>query len=240
MKTRMVFLIVFMMILTACNTQVTITPEATVPPPATQGPSSTPDLLLFQDDFSNAIDPAWGWIRENEQAWSLENNPGWLEIEAGSGHVIAGEAENILIRQVPAGDFELETKLDFKPVTNYQFAGLLIFENDDNYIQFGRAFCINDPRCVGDGLYLDNTSGGQFIIGDNYSTPAPNVNILYLRLRREGNDYTSFFSEDGNTWQALGTHTNYMEPVSVGLVAGQSSYSFQPAKFDYISITALP
>jgi hypothetical protein len=82
--------------------------------------------------------------------------------------------------------------------------------------------------------------GGVFVIGDNYSTPAPDTKTLYLRLRREGNIFTSFFSEDGNEWQMLGAHTNNMDPLYVGLVAGQSIYSYQPAQFDYFIINALP
>ena len=240
MKERIVFLIIFMFVLTACDTQVTSTPESTVPPPAALEPSSTPDPLIFRDDFEGSIDTAWQWIRENTKEWSLTNHPGWLEIQAGSGHVSESETENLLIRQIPEGNFELETKLMFEPVTNYQFAGLLIYESEADFIQFGHAYCVNDPKCVGDGLYLDNTVGGVFVIGDNYSTPAPDTKTLYLRLRREGNIFTSFFSEDGNEWQMLGAHTNNMDPLYVGLVAGQSIYSYQPAQFDYFIINALP
>ncbi|GAI43350.1 unnamed protein product, partial [marine sediment metagenome] len=56
----------------------------------------------------------------------------------------------------------------------------------------------------------------------------------------EGNIFTSHFSEDGNKWQLVGTHTNKMNPIYVGLVAGQSTYSFQLAQFDYFIINALP
>jgi len=38
----------------------------------------------------------------------------------------------------------------------------------------------------------------------------------------------------------LGAHTSEMNPLFVGLVAGQSTYSFQPAQFDYFTINALP
>lgn len=222
------------------QTESTVPPTATLEPTAALEPTSTPDPLIFQDDFEDSIDTEWQWIRENDKKWSLTNNPGWLEIHAGSGHVSKSETENILVRQIPEGNFELETKLIFEPVTNYQFAGLLIYENDANFIQYGRAYCVDDPRCVGDGLYLDNTMRGEFIIGDNYATSAPDTDTLYLRFRREGNTFTSYLSEDGIEWQMLGSHANNMDPIYVGLVAGQSIYSFQPAQFDYFIINALP
>ena len=246
MKKTLLYLFVF--VLAACGPQVIPTPEPTIPhlpantvaPTVTLEPSPTPDPLIFQDDFEGSIDTEWQWIREKNKEWSLTNNPGWLEIHAGSGHVSDSKMENLLIRQIPEGNFELETKLMFKPVTNYQFAGLLIYESDANYIQYGRAYCVDDPLCVGDGLYLDNTMGGEFIIGDNFSISAPDTDTLYLRLRREGNIFTSYYSEDGNKWNLVGTHTSEMNPLFVGLIAGQSTYSYQPAQFDYFIINVLP
>jgi beta-xylosidase len=241
------YFFVFMFILAACGTPTTLAPVPTTIPPlptntiaptATLEPSLTPDPLIFRDDFKDSIDTEWQWVKENNKTWSLTNNPGWLEIHAGSGHVSSGDLDNLLIRQIPEGNFELETKLMFKPVTNYQIAGLLIYESAANFIQYGRAYC-NEPRCVDDGLYMDLIMGSSFT-SDNFAISSPDMNPLYLRLRREGNIFTSYFSEDGNKWQLVGTHTNEMNPLFVGLVAGQSTYSFQPAQFDYFIINSLP
>ena len=246
MKKVMLLLFIFGFVLTACGAPVTPTPEPTIPPLPTNTiaptvppePSPTHDPLIFQDDFEGMIDTEWQWVNENDKTWSLTNNPGWLEIHAGSGHVSSGDLDNLFIRNIPDGNFELETKLLFKPVTNYQIAGLLIYESAANFIQYGRAFC-NEPQCVNDGLYMDMTLGGSFT-GENFSITAPDLKEIYLRLRREGNIFTSYFSEDGNKWQLVGTHTSEMSPLFVGLVAGQSTYSFQPAQFDYFIINALP
>ena len=247
MKKVMPYFFVFMFVLAACSTPTTPTPVPTTPPlptntiipTATLEPSPTPDPLIFQDDFEGMIDPEWQWVKENNRTWSLTNNHGWLEIYAGSGFVGGGDLDNLFIRQIPEGNFELETKMIFKPVTNYQFAGLLIYESAANYLQFGRAFCNEVQGCVNDGLYMDLTMGGGFT-GKNFATSAPDADTIYLRLRRENNIYTSYYSEDGNKWQLVGTHTSEMSPLFVGLVAGQSTYSFQPAQFDYFIINALP
>ena len=168
-----------MFVLAACSPPTTPAPVPTTPvlptktiiSTATLEPSPTPDPLIFKDDFEDSIDIEWQWVKENDKKWSLTTNPGWLEIFAGSDSINAGNLDNMLTRQIPEGNFELETKMIFKPVTNYQFAGLLIFESAANYLQFGRAFCNNVQVCVKDGLYMDLTMGGSFT-GENFATSA--------------------------------------------------------------------
>jgi beta-xylosidase len=126
----------------------------------------------------------------------------------------------------------------FEPAANYQVAGLIIYYNGANYILFGRAYCgpcIND----GDGFYMDNIKSGKYIDG-NFVTPAPGTDTVFLRLRREGDAYTSFISEDGSHWTKIGTHTSTMKPKSVGMAAGQSTKGSTPAQFDYFVINKIP
>jgi beta-xylosidase len=206
---------------------------------ATLEPSSTPNPLIFRDDFNSSLGEGWQWIRENNKYWSLTSNPGWLKIVARSGHVGDGSMQNLLMQQAPAGDFELETKLQFKPTENFEIAGLLVYATDKNYIQFGRAFC-NAPQCAGDGFYLDLVVDGNFS-SDNFATSAPDTDTVYLRLRREGNIFTGYVSEDAQEWKAIGAHNSDMKPLLVGLVAGQAVNSVpKPALFDYFVINSLP
>jgi beta-xylosidase len=140
----------------------------------------------------------------------------------------------LLVRTIPDGNFELETKMIFEPVANFQVAGLIIYYNGGNYILFGRAFVVSN-----DGFYMDNVKSGKFIDG-NFETPAPGTDTVFLRLRREGDTYTSFFSEDGSHWTQIGIHTSTMKPKSVGLAAGQSTKGSTPAQFDYFVINKIP
>jgi cytochrome c len=152
----------------------------------------------------------------NKKMWSLTNKPGWLEIIAGKGSVLT---RNLLLRQIPEGNFELETKLIYEPVANYQDAGLIIYYNNTNLILFGRAYCNRRPACVDDGFYMDMLKSGKALEG-NFASPAPGTDTVFLRLRREGDTYTSYYSEDGSHWTKIGVHTSTMKPKSVGLAAG--------------------
>jgi len=247
MKTRTFGMIILAALLAACAAPPAPTPAPTSPPPTstpqpspTPEPSPTPDPVLFRDDFdSGELGFEWHIVNENPDRYSLAGSPGWLEISAGRGEARSGDIENLVVHQVPEGDFELETLLRFQPGANFQFAGLLIFESGADYLQFGRAFCnAAPPRCVGDGLYLDAIVDGNFA-GDNFAAPSPAGDSVYLRLRKEGTNYTTYFSSDGSQWLLHGTQTSEMLPLFIGLLAGQSRSGSRPAQFDYFQITAL-
>ena len=213
--------------------------STTLPTPTTQ-PTPTPDPMNFRDDFNGEIDGSWQWIREDKQAWSLSNNSGWLEIMASPGGVGNGTTSNLLLRPIPEGNFELETRLNFMPTGNYQIAGLLIYESPKNFVQFGRAFC-NNTNCAGDGFYLDVVSDGN-LINENFATKAGEIETIFLRLRREGNLFTGFVSENGQDWKQIGAHmSDAIQPIFVGLVAGQSIQTKpKPAQYDYFLVNRLP
>jgi beta-xylosidase len=208
-------------------------PTNTIVPTSTIAPTPTPNPPIFRDDFNGSLGPGWQWINESKKTWGLTSKAGWLEITVGSGGV---GTINTLVRAIPDGNFELETKLTFEPVANYQIAGLVIFYNYANYILMGRAFCGN---CVGDGYYLDYMKSGV-LTGGNFNMPAPGMDTVYLRLRREGTNYTSFYSEDGSNWIKLGKHTSNFQPKFVGLATGQSTKGSPLAQFDYFIINEIP
>jgi beta-xylosidase len=211
--------------------------DTAIPPTATATlqPSPTPDPLLFRDDFEGALDPAWHWIAEKPAYWSLTHVPGWLRITARAGGIGQDTATNVLVQPAPQGSFELETKLNFRPGGNYQIAGLLIYESNHSTAFFGRAFCDN-PQCARDGYYFDMVTNGAWA-GQNYATSAPDVDVVYLRLRREADTYTAYASEDGQAWALIGQHVQPLNPLFVGLWAGQASGSVpRVAAFDYFTI----
>lgn len=236
----------------ASNITETATKESTAQPSPTVLPSTpvsviaspelfpTSTLLIFGDNFDDQLGEGWEWLYEDKDNWSLTNNPGWLEINAGFGLVNGGNIKNLLLRPIPEGNFEMETRLKFKPIEEMEFAGLLIFENAANHIQFGRAFC-HAPSCTGDGIYFENMFRGSWNV-ENFESDAEDMEIVYLRLRREGNNFTAYVSKNGSDWQLIGTHTTEMNPLSVGLISGQSFQrdSQNPAHFDYFVIRDLP
>jgi branched-chain amino acid transport system substrate-binding protein len=215
------------------------TSTPTNPPP----PSPTPAAAIgispgagFRDDFDGQLADGWTWLAEDPSKWSLSAVDGGLQITASDAS-LDGSAlpPNILVRDVPAGDFEITTLLHFAPTSNYQIAGLIIFQDQENALQFGRAFCNTPDMCLGDGVYMDNYENGS-LVGSNQKTPFRGEGI-YLRLQRAGNIYSGYFSADGEAWTKTGEQVRDFSQIRVGLIAAQAPVAI-PAVFDYFSINA--
>lgn len=206
-------------------------------PTKTPVPTTAPPFP-FRDDFDGKLSQDWSWLGEDLTHWNLTDIPGFVRIIAQLSNIGGGEPKNFFVRAAPAGNFEIETYMKFEPTSNFQFAGLLVYEAQGKALQFGRAFAqCGDPACKGNALYFDNpTQAGV----PNFATPISNSSDVYLRLRREGDTYTAFYSEDASEWIQIGEHTSGISPIYVGLIASQAYEQEQPADFDYFTIQALP
>ncbi len=223
----------------------TLRPTNTPVPTNTPIPTDTPVPTIalpfpFRDDFDGKLAEGWVWLGEDSTHWNLTDMPGFVSITA-QGTNIGGDAEpkNFLVHTAPAGNFEIETYVKFEPTSNFQFAGLLVYEAQGKALGYGRAFaqCNSPEFCKENALYFDNpTQTGV----PNFVTPISNPSDVYLRLRREGNAYIAFYSEDAVTWIQIGQHTSEISPIHVGLIASQAYEQEKAANFDYFTIQALP
>ncbi len=223
-------------------------PEPTsTPVPPTPTPSPTP-FPAFRDDFTQLAEPGWIWMNEDTFTWNMSEKPGFLRVYLSDKGEL-DQVENILLRNAPEGDFEVTTRVLFTPYSNFQFAGLLIYQDDEHGLKFGRAMCYlpgSQGTCVGNGLYYDNLNVDEGVWsdegfrGDNFATSTVINSEAYLRMVREGRTYTAFYSDDGINWQAIGRHESDLLPFYVGLIASQAYEQPAMADFDYFTLEALP
>ena len=218
----------------------TVIPSPTLTPiPPTASPQPTLEPPLFREDFDGVLDPEWSWVREDPLNWSLLNQPGSIQINVTGGYVAAHNNSNLLLRFAPEGNFQIETEITFRPLRDFQFAGLIIYQDDSNFIQAGRAHC-DSVECVGTGLYMDHYSKG-IVVKPNFGQVYRSIDPLLLRLTRQGKTYTFEASTDGHVWFLIGSHTSDLEPLQVGLVTGQHRRGdILPASFEYFEIRSLP
>ena len=254
---RIVYFLVVIIFLSACSlipprttepvlqltplpsTTPTLIPSSTpTPVTPTVSPTSTLDPRFFRDDFNEALDAGWSWMREDPQNWSLTTLPGSLQINVAGGYVAEQTNPNLLLRPAPEGNFQIETQITFRPSRNYQFAGLIIYENPSNFIQAGRSYC-SSVGCPGAGLYMDYYEDGK-IVKPDFGQAYGDIDPLLLRLSRKEDLYTFEASTDGKVWFIIGSHTSDMQPIQIGLVTGQRMRGENvPATFEYFEIRSL-
>ena len=216
------------------TTAPTLTPSPI--PTSTSTPTQEPTAIpIFWDDFSGDLLPGWTWIRENDALWSLTSEPGLLRIVLQAGR----PPRNLLVRDVTSENFQIMTRVLFKPTSNFQFAGLLVYQDENSYTAFGRAYCDTQNICVGNGIYFDAIQSGQYI-EPNFGTDTQVKDEAYLRIDKVGSIYTGYYSEDGSNWSIIGEHEIFMVDPKVGILTGNSHVVGMTAKFDYYSVMEIP
>jgi regulation of enolase protein 1 (concanavalin A-like superfamily) len=172
------------------------------------------------------------------QQWSLTANP-------GSDHLTStSNGGQTCVRPAPEGNFVIQTHVFFEPNTDFQFAGLVIYQDESNFLQFGRAYCEPSDVCVGNGIYFDNFAEGAFF-DSNFATPVANPGEAYLRLERVGQTIMAHYSEDNVNWMKIGAHTlpASFQVNAIGLTSSQhyaEGVDAIPADFDYFVLSRQP
>ena len=142
------------------------------------------------------------------------------------------------------GDFSITTHLLFEPTRNFELAGLVIYQDKNNFFQFGRAYCDLTGPCSGNALYFDYANDVN-PFGENYDTAITSTSEVYLRLTRDGQTITGWYSEDNATWVSIGSHimASDFQVNGVGLTSAQDFYREElvaqtPADFDFFDLSS--
>lgn len=218
----------------------TITPTLTNTPTATPTQTSTPTNTPtntpippggFCDDFnSNELKPGWIWVDPlGDSNYSLTEHNDYLRLDTpDGGHDLYQNLDAPRMVQSISGNFVSTTKVSINPLYNYQGAGLLIWQDSDNYVRLERTLVQGiDMWYKVDGIY------------NGIEIPYTN-SIAYLRFERAGNTITAWYSDNGSTWNTV-TDISFPaeETLEVGLVL-INEWQDNPiiADFDYFELSS--
>ena len=194
--------------------------------------------ILFRDEFDKLLETGWQWTNEVPENWSLTENYGNLQINVVGGYVNLQNASNMLTVPAPQGDFYIETALLFDPDTDNQFAGLIMYESDNEYVQTGVSYCSPINGCIGKGLYIDIYQEGKLLLPRNAIDFTQNR--LALRMVHTAGKITFYASLDGKVWYRISDFATDIDIKQVGLITGQSVGDLpMPALFEYFEVGAL-
>ena len=153
-----------------------------------------------------AVTPSGG-VRNTEQtsgavvSFDQTAHPGILRIPVDSGDLWANfnDSRNTLFRNLPANWTSIRLKLAFAPTQSFQQAGLLAYQDDNNYIQVTRMY--SGTNVVS---FDSEVNGSPSTLRTVSETATSN---LYLRLDRDlaTEGITAYYSLDGTNWISLGS-----------------------------------
>ena len=179
---------------------------------ATIVPTSTPEYLIFRDDFEGSLQPEWTWENEKPDCWSFTSD-GWLEIKGEDTGLLYGQQQsNLLWTDLPDSAYAITVHLKAAPIANFAQATIYLYENLDNYVAINRGFC-GPCSTGGNGIYMEYKIGDQ---AGAYMVPFSETD-LYLMLEDKDNVISGFYATSPEQWERLGRFGNYFKFKRVGL-----------------------
>ena len=174
------------------------------------------------------LNDAWHWVREDPTAWMLSSANG-LVITAGKGDIaLGGNAATNILLQSANSDWTAETKMVCAPAPPAQNAGLVAYQCDDNFVKFVRTATFNFRRPAEPGA-APSPGQLQLMVEENgqqksvATLPLDGIvgadNVLWLRLDKQGDTYTAFYSVDGRKFEKMGSAQAVLKDVQVGVIA---------------------
>ena len=180
----------------------------------------------LRDDFDEELALKWEPIRPDPTHVSLDKHAGKLTIVTQSGTIYANQAnmsaqvKNLYMIPNPAaggGDFVIATRVvSFAPKTSWQQAGLMVYDDDDNYLKCDLEFNGNAPSGIISAFVRETKHKPDFIV----VTPKEEGNTFWLRVTKRGKLYEYAYSADGESYTVVGEKRwGDGSPKSVGLFA---------------------
>lgn len=215
------------------------TPAISPTPPVSEPQKVTQDTNVSFSTYSEDWPVGWRWIDPDEAHAPTPHDvkKGVLRIRIPSGKELRGTYSNAP-RYVKAieGDFEIETRVRFRPTENYQGAGLIIYVNDLNYVRLERGY-----GGVGGGvgaIRFDARHSGEFKPVVQPGEIETDANIVDLKLVRSGNLMIAFWRiDEENPWREAGEYeAAFPETVLAGLIAANTARE-TTAEFLYIKLS---
>jgi len=225
-------------------TQATSVPGiATVTETGPDGIASTYNVYFARrarsDDFNGgAVGPQWTWIRQDPSTEQVSGGSLRITPEQGELGGTTNTARNILV-QPALGDWMIESKLTFSspPHADTQQAGIIAYQNDDNYLKLGWEYSSGIAQLA---ETTEDSLSGTPVTQILTTLPTAGVlsNTVWLRMVKIGPRYTTYYSTDGVHFVAIYDVGASLSNVNVGLFAfsGADTTNDLNVAFDYFRV----
>jgi regulation of enolase protein 1 (concanavalin A-like superfamily) len=206
--------------------------------------------FVAHESFDGKFNLNWQPVRHDASHVSLKKNKGKLTITTQRGTIHADEkvrgepsAKNIFVLQNPLAadtDFVITTCVsDFKPAEKYHQAGLICYDDDDNYVKW-----------VYEYSYVDGDSTAFALVRETNAKPDHDhvpagaaLKRIWLRLTRRGTKFEYASSTDGDLFTVHGQKDWEGKPRMLGILAkngGLTGVREIDASFDFFEMKSPP
>ncbi|MHC1741290.1 MAG: DUF1349 domain-containing protein [Anaerolineaceae bacterium] len=183
---------------------------------------------------TEALDLGWKWVDPTKTSlYSLTDVPGSFRIQDNSGNkdLNSGNLDGPRLMHDVSGDFEIETKISVNPLETYQSAGLLLWIDNQNFIWIGRSV----GGVIGHNFLRNGSNEGL-----NPPEPSYVNNLVYLKISRQKNTISTYYSDNGTDWLMTGSveYEKINKTISAGIFV-INNWQMNPffADFDYVHIS---
>ena len=202
--------------------------------PTPEEPTETNNT--HSDDFNGSLNTAIWNLYQPLADTSITTTGSQLKIAipAGTGHDLWTDRLNAprLTQLVTDSDFEIEAKFDSVVTAKYQLQGLVVEQDHENLLRF--EFHSNGSTT--------NVFAAKIVNGEAKQTLMKSINTAaYLRVTRNGNQWTLSYSYNGSNWESAGSFSHDITVNTAGLFAGTSGNPApaHTALVDYFKLTDL-
>ena len=161
-------------------------------------------------------------------------HPGVLRIPVDQGDLWEdmNNSRNTLFQNLASNWVSVRLKLSFVPSQNYQQANLVVYQDDDNYVEVGHAYNVSESV----ELTQEMVQHAQTV--SSIGVAATN---MYLRLDRDLNTdiVSAFYSLDGTNWVTVGQVWQTLLNPQVAIFCGGSNGGFPNADLQRLDVITL-
>ena len=201
-----------------------------------------PDGAKIDDFLGDTLDSSWEVYNPSGSAVSVTG--GALKINSLAGDTWQGDntAKNIVLVDVPDGDFTAVTSFTAPATLDYQGAGIIAWKDTDNYVRAGLAhvgFTTASPHNLASPIVVESAleTAAAYSTLSFVSRPASTQETL--QLKRVGNTLTTSIWS-GTAWEVAATTEVSFTVTQVGLYAlAAQNGTTHAATFDYFAIQSV-
>ena len=172
----------------------------------------------ISDDFhSSVLNPMWTFYAQCCGFVKMTGTDALLIVPSVTAHDIYNVNQGVeLLQSIADVDFEVEVKFDSIVTQGDQTEGILVQQDELNFIWFSVYHDGTTPR-----LFAVSTTGGT--PSKAYNTPitiAPGSTSFWMRVKRTGSIWTQSWSVDGTTYNTATPFSHALVVSSIGPAAG--------------------